>query len=87
MAGAQKKKWALDTNVVLDLGRKVDAALSLWELSVERRYSLHITPTAFEELASLSESEDTATRKAALTSLENFQTLGYPLLRLALVGT
>jgi hypothetical protein len=40
MAGTQKRKWALETNVVLDLSRKVDAALSLWEISIKRGYSL-----------------------------------------------
>jgi hypothetical protein len=54
MANAQNKKWALDTNVVLDLGRGSDAAVSLRELAIERNYSLHIPPTALKELAQLS---------------------------------
>jgi hypothetical protein len=53
----------------LDLGRKVDAALSLREISIENGYSLHIPPTVFEELARLTENADLETRKIAAVAL------------------
>lgn len=54
MAAAQNKKWALDTNVILDLGRKIEAALSLREIGAERGYGLYATPTVLQELFHLS---------------------------------
>ena len=51
---AQNKKWALDTNVVFDLARNLEQALTLREIATEKRYSLHISPTCIEEIVHIS---------------------------------
>jgi hypothetical protein len=51
---AQNKKWALDTNVVFDLARSLDQALTLREIATEKHYSLHISPTCIEEIVHIS---------------------------------
>jgi predicted nucleic acid-binding protein len=71
MAKSKNKKWALDTNVVLDLARGVDAALSLQEISQEQGYTLHITRTALEELFHLATTSDDVTRTHASKALRN----------------
>jgi predicted nucleic acid-binding protein len=48
---AQNKKWALDTNVIFDLARELDQAITLCEIAIEKRYGLYIAPTSLGEIA------------------------------------
>lgn len=76
MANAPNKKWALDTNVVLDLARRVDASLSLREVAEEQGYTLHITPTSIQELVHLGSNgprEDQAIATDALHILSKYK--------------
>src|SRR2546423_5845151 len=68
---AQNKKWALDTNVVFDLARDLDQAMTLREIAIEKKYSLHITPTSIEEIAYKSARGDTEEKKLAHRALRN----------------
>src|SRR4051812_27932114 len=69
MAKAQNKKWALDTNVVMDMARLVDAALSLREIAQEQGYTLHISPTALEELFHLASNSTGEIQETAIKAL------------------
>jgi predicted nucleic acid-binding protein len=53
MAAGLNRKWALDTNVVIDLAANIDAAWTLVEIAKERGYTLHVTRRVLAELADL----------------------------------
>ena len=50
-APEQKKKFALDTNVLLDLAADKDFAHTFREVFQEKGYALMVPPTAIHELA------------------------------------
>lgn len=50
---AVNKKWALDTNVLIDLAEGQDAAHTLREIALERAYTLHVSPQVIQELSHL----------------------------------
>ena len=51
MAGTQKKRLALDTNLLLDLAKDLDFAHDFRSVFQEANYSLLAGPTVFRELA------------------------------------
>lgn len=72
MAEPANKKWALDTNVILDLAAGVEAAHALREIAEERGYSLHISQRVLAELWRLSrQGESEELRNDAAHALEN----------------
>ena len=50
MAGNQKKRLALDTNILLDLARDLDFAHDFHAVFLQANYSLLAGPTVFREL-------------------------------------
>jgi len=51
MAAPEKKKIALDTNVLFDLGANRDFAHFFREAFQERQYALNVAPTVIQELS------------------------------------
>src|SRR4051812_13896764 len=82
MAPAQNKKWALDTNIVFDLARHLDAAHSLREIASERKYSLHITPTCLGEIVHKSLNGPSGEKALAMIALSNLEKWNISLLNL-----
>ena len=67
----QNKKWALDTNVVFDLARDLEQAITLCEIATEKKYGLYITPTSLEEIAHKTLKGDREEQKLAHRALRN----------------
>jgi predicted nucleic acid-binding protein len=82
MAVPQKKRLALDTNVVLDLALGAPFAHDFREVCLERGYSLWLPPTAVEELVHFAETEKSsrgALAHSALTNLLAWKIQPFPL--------
>jgi predicted nucleic acid-binding protein len=69
VGGGRKKQLALDTNVLVDLAERKDAAHSLRATFQQRGYLLLITPTVVAELDALSYYGEPAQQTAAHRAL------------------
>jgi predicted nucleic acid-binding protein len=72
MAATLNRKWALDTNILLDLAAGLEAAETLREIASERGYSLHVSRRVLVELADLVlNGSNPKLRATARTALED----------------
>lgn len=74
----QRKRLALDTNILFDLAKGIDAAHDFREVFLSAKYDLRIPPTAFQELVFASEDEeaDPEDRQSAANALANMVNWG-----------
>lgn len=63
------RKWALDTNVLINLADEIDSAHTFREVALERGYSLFASPQVILELAHLAKRENLPSAFMALRSL------------------
>ena len=72
----QKRRFALDTNVSLDLAAGRDAALTLVEVCQERKYGLCLSPTVIQELAHLAADFEQPANSLAVKALTGMRSWG-----------
>jgi predicted nucleic acid-binding protein len=63
------RKWALDTNVLIDLADEIDSAHTFREIAIERGYSLFAPLQVILEIAHLAKGEKHPSALRALRSL------------------
>jgi predicted nucleic acid-binding protein len=86
MAAAQRKQFALDTNLLIDLAEDEDFAHTFREVFLEKGYTLNITPTVIQELAFAVEAKTGHDKEIALKALQCIREWKIQLFDLKAVG-
>ncbi len=82
----QRRQFALDTNVILDLANDLDAAWTLHEICQERRAALAISPTVVQELAHQARDSRHVAHSLSLKALKSLRSWGIAPFDLKSVG-
>ncbi len=82
----QKRRFALDTNILFDLAGELDAAHRLREVLLERGSSLEVPPTVVQELVFAYQNKSPAESSLALAALQKMRSWGIEPFNLKPVG-
>lgn len=87
MAASPRKRFALDTNVVLDLGAGDDYANEFRELARFHGYSLHLPPTVIGQLDFIASEDGSVRSRFAQEALDKIPEWGFGLASRSEIGT